>query len=202
MKTLFATFLALCSMALSANAQGTFIIDSSANTGSNPGPLATTGGLVYISPDTSAADGVLDTTQDINLRVLWGTSAGNVTTPLNIDPLGLNTGAGASSGNWLANQATGQEDITGYASGALLDINGNSYVVPGAAAGTTIFLVLQGWIGSEPTFASIHNSLDFVGQTAPFAITLAVNSNPVQPDVHNMGSLTLVQGPEPSIPAL
>src|SRR6185437_6243254 len=106
MKKHFAMILAVCGMAVSAGAQGTFIIDSSANTGNGSGPTATTGGLVYLN-------GVLDTSVDINLSVLWGTTAATATTALNIDPLGLNTGAYASGGNWIAGQPTGAEDITG-----------------------------------------------------------------------------------------
>jgi len=202
MKKSFVAILAVCSMAVFATAQGTFIIDSSINGGSNPGPGAVTGGLVYIFSDFNPADGILDKTQDINLGVLWGFSAGSATTPLNIDPLGLNTGIYAGTGNWIASQATGQFDITGYGSGALFDINGNNYAVPGAAAGTTIFLVLQGWTGNSPTYNGVTltgPNAGAGGQTIPFAITLAVNNSLVQPDVHGMSSLVIGDIPEPSM---
>ncbi|HLX68973.1 MAG TPA: PEP-CTERM sorting domain-containing protein [Verrucomicrobiae bacterium] len=198
MKKSFVTILALCGMIASVHAQGAFVIDSSINIGSNPGPLATNDGLVYITPDGNPAHSVLDTTQDINLAVLWGTSAGNVTTPLNIDPLGLNTGIYAGTGNWYASQPTGHLDITGYASGALLDVNGNQYFPPGQAAGTKIWLVLEGWTGNTPS----PFDAPLFGETAPFSITLAANFSPFQPDVHTMGSLNLTIDPEPSVPAL
>src|SRR5579871_4259417 len=98
MKKSFITILALCGMAVSASAQGVFTIDSSANTGDGTSPTATTGGLVWLEPGSTP---ILDTTQDISLSVLWGTTPGNVTTHLNIDPLGLDTGAAAGSGNWI-----------------------------------------------------------------------------------------------------
>jgi len=205
MKKSFVTILALCSMVVYVHAQGSFVIDSSVNIGNGSGPGATTGGLVWIlNYNTDPTNGTpnLDTDTDINLSVLWGTSAGSVTTHLNIDPLGLNTGVGAGSGNWLASQPTGMEDITGYGSGALLDINGNAYFPPGEAAGTTIWLVLQGWTGSATTYANSFFGGGEAGQTAPFSITLAANTSPVQPDVHGMGALVIGGIPEPSMLAL
>jgi len=200
MKKLAASILGICSMVAYVHAQGSFIIDSSVNGGTGSGPGATTGGLVWLQSSVGGPTN-LDTTTDINLGVLWGSSAATATTALNIDPLGLNTGAYASSGNWIASQATGQLDVTGYGSGALLDINGNQYFPPGQAAGTTIFLVLQGWTGNSATFAGATGAS---GQTAPFSIVLAANNSPVQPDVHTMGALVLTSSavPEPSILAL
>jgi|SRR5579862_3205284 len=192
MKKLPASILGICSMVAYVHAQGSFIIDSGFNSGDGSGPLATTGGLVYVP---SGGTWVVDTVEDINLGVLWGTSPANVTTALNIDPLGLNTGIYAGTGNWYASQPTGELDITGYGSGALLDINGNQYFPPGQAAGTTIWLVLQGWLGSSTNYAAAS----IAGQTAPFSITLAANNNPAQPDVHGMGALDLgILIPEPS----
>src|SRR5579862_10003892 len=198
MKKLPASILGICSMVAYVHAQGSFIIDSGFNSGDGSGPLATTGGLVYVP---SGGTWVVDTVEDINLGVLWGTSPANVTTALNIDPLGLNTGIYAGTGNWYASQPTGELDITGYGSGALLDINGNQYFPPGQAAGTTIWLVLQGWTGNSATFAGATGAS---GQTAPFSIVLAANNSPVQPDVHTMGALVLTSSavPEPSILAL
>src|SRR5579862_6970426 len=195
MKKLPASILGICSMVAYVHAQGSFIIDSGFNSGDGSGPLATTGGLVYVP---SGGTWVVDTVEDINLGVLWGTSPANVTTALNIDPLGLNTGIYAGTGNWYASQPTGELDITGYGSGALLDINGNQYFPPGQAAGTTIWLVLEGWTGNTPS----PFDAPLFGETAPFSITLAANFSPFQPDVHTMGSLNLTIDPEPSVPAL
>ena len=183
-------------MATYMHAQGTFVIDSFVNSGNGSSSSSTTGGLVWIN--SGGLGYQLDTTQDINLGVLWGLTSTTATTALNIDPFGLDTGAAAGSGNWIASQATGMGDITAYGTGALLDSQGISYVVPGAAAGTTIYLVLQGWTGNSPT---ISEATGMTGQTAPFAITLAMNNSPAQPDVHNMSAL-VIGDPEPSIPAL
>lgn len=198
MKTLV-TIVALCSMAAAASAQY-FVIDSGPNGGDGSSPTATTGGLVWLAPAGNPAHAVLDTNQDINLGVLWGTSSSSVTTPLNIDPMGLNTGAAAGSGNWIASQVTGQEDITGYGSGAILDPNGLSYKPPGEAVGTTIWLVLQGWTGSSTTYANASVDGGLSGQTAPFSVTLVANTSVFPSDSHTMSALVLT--PEPSLPAL
>ncbi len=199
MRQFFVTILALCSTAACLHAQGTFVIDSGANFGNGSGPTATTGGLVWLDPGGDLPNAYLNINQDINLGVLWGTSAGAVFNVLNLDPNNLNS---SPSPYWLASQATGQGDITSYGGGAIFDPNGNSYVVPGAAAGTTIFLVLEGWTGNATNINTVHDP-DFAGETAPFAITLAVNTSPLQPDVHGMPALVLSNfTPEPSTLAL
>ncbi len=193
MKKITATLLGLFSLVIYANAQGTFIIDSSANAGNGSGPAATSGGLVYLDPDGILADATLDTSVDINLSIMWGTSANNVNNVMDLDPLQLNTPANTS---WLASQPTGAGDITFYANGTILDPVGNLYFVRGEAPGTTIFLQVYGWTGNSPTFA--NGTLK--GVTDPFAITLSNNQTGNQPDISGMGALVLV--PEPSFPAL
>ena len=192
MKKLIAISLGLFSLAACASAQGTFTIDSGANFGNGSGPGATTGGLVWVY----TTHGYVLETSDINIGLLWGTSAFSVTTQYNLDLGGLNSPANP---NWLASKATGMGDITSYGGGALFDPNGNTYVVPGEAAGTTIWLVLQGWEGPWTSYATAEG---LSGETAPFAITLAVNTSPIQPDTHGMGALVLYTIPEPSVPAL
>lgn len=200
MQNRFVTILALCSLAVSASAQGTFVMDSGANYGNGSGPTATTGGLVWIVSyslgDPINGTPVLDTSTDINIGLLWGTAPGGVTNQFNLDSGGLNH---PSSPNWLASQPTGAGDITSYGGGAIFDPNGNGYVVPGEAAGTTIWLVLQGWTGNSTSFGIATGE---TGQTAPFSITLAANTSPLQPDLHNMPALVIEGVPEPSLPVL
>lgn len=194
-----ASLLGICSITAYVHAQGVFIIDSSLNGGDGSLPTATTGGLVW----GPFPFGGLDTTVDIDLGVLWGTSRANVTTPLNIDPLGLNDGAYAGCGNWIASQATGETDITFLGNGAIIDPNGNDYVVPGEAAGSTIYLLLQGWTGNSSTYNGVNftgPNAGVKGETAPFAITLDTITSATPTDVHTMGAL--IFGPEPSLPAL
>jgi len=198
-KSLF-TILAVCSMVVSAHAQY-FILDSGLNIGDGSSPTATTGGLVWLDPDGNLAHATLDTTQDINLGLLWGTSAASVTTRLNIDPMNLDTGGAAGSGNWIAGQLTGEEDISGYGSGAILDPNGNSYFPPGEAVGSTVWLVIQGWTGSSTTYSNALAAGGLRGQTAPFSVTLVQNTSVFPDDAHTMSALVL-SVPEPSLPAL
>jgi len=199
MKKLTATLLTVIGLAGYANAQGTFIVDSTANSGATA--TSTSGGLVFIN-------GVLDTATDINLNILWGTSAASVTTQLNLDPGGANTGAYTGIGSWFASQATGGGDIGNPQTGAISDPNGYTYAVPNEAAGTLIYLQLQAWTGASTTFAGVTANganAGYAGASSIFAITLASNSNPTQPDIHNVSSINLlapVGVPEPGTMAL
>jgi hypothetical protein len=195
MKKLTAIIVSLLGLVAYANAIGVIIIDSSPNIGDGSGPTATTGGLVWLDPGGNLANATLDTSVDINLEVLWGTSANNVNTVLNLDPLGLNSSA---SPYWLANQPTGMEDITGFAAGALLDPNGNSYIIPGEAPGTTIWLQLIGWTGNSSAPSGPNVGLE--GRTTPFSVVVSPNTQVYPTDVSGMGALVLT--PEPSLPAL
>ncbi len=195
MKKLTAIILGLFGLVAYANALGTIIIDSTANMGNGSGPTATTGGLVWLDPDGNLSHATLDTNVDINLEVLWGTSANNVNTILNLDPGGLNSPANP---NWLANQATGAGDISLFGGGVLFDPNGYSYIIPGIDAGTTIWLQLVGWTGLGTTPAT---ATGLVGQTTPFSIVVSANTSPFQTDTHTMGALVL-SAPEPSLPAM
>ncbi|HLX70908.1 MAG TPA: PEP-CTERM sorting domain-containing protein [Verrucomicrobiae bacterium] len=189
-----ATALGLFGLVISANAQGTFYVDSSPNAGNGSGPIAASGGLVWLDSDGILADATLDTTVDINLSIMWGTSANNVNNAVNLDPLQLNNPANRS---WLASQPTGVGDITTYANGAILDPNGNTYFLPGEAAGTTIFLQLYAWTGNSPTF----DNGGLKGVTAPFPITLVSSGSVGYVDVSGMSALVL-SVPEPSLLAL
>ena len=196
MKKVLATLVTLCGMAAYVNAQGTFIVDSGANGGNGSLPTANSGGLVWLNP--TGSNPVLDTDTDINLQVLWGTTAGGVTNILNMD---LGNANSPANPNWLASQATGSSDITFNANGSIIDPNGYSYNPGGLAAGTTVFLELTGWTGSaaDPTLAG---GSDLLGSTSVFSIVLAANTNPIQPDVHGMSALVLDPIPEPSTFAL
>jgi len=182
------------------NAQGTFIIDSSANGGDGATTTSTSGGLVFIN-------GVLDTATDINLSVLWGTSSSSVTSVLNIDPGALNGGNNSSytgNPNWIATESTGANDISFNGNGTISDFNGNSYITA-VAAGSPIFLIIQGWTGSYASYAAASAAQGATfGQTGVFSLTVAASTAPIQPDVHSMGSLDLVTTsvPEPTSLAL
>jgi hypothetical protein len=195
MKKLIITTLAVVGLAAYVNAQGTFIIDTTANFGNNATPTSSTGGLVFIN-------GVLDTGTDINLGILFGSSAGSVTTALNIDPGAVNGGAYTGNINWIASQGTGSGDITSVGGGTLFDPNGNSYIVPGIAPGSTVYMIVQGWTGSAASYSAAQTAGAAFGQTSVFSFTLASSSAPNQPGIANMSSLNLVSTPEPSTLAM
>jgi hypothetical protein len=196
MKKVAAIILGLFGLAAYANAIGYMIIDSGANGGNGSGPTATTGGLVWLDPDGNLAHATLDTNVDINVELLWGPTANSVNNVVNLDPEGSNSPA---SPYLLANQPTGREDITGYGNGGILDIQGYPAGIPGEAAGSTVWFILVGWTGNSPTPDGPNVQLE--GETAPFALTLVPNTDPVAPDTRSMSALVL-SAPEPSLPAL
>ena len=185
MKKIISTTLVAMGMAACVNAQGTFVMDSLNNASGSPTATSTTGGLVFIQ-------GVLDTATDVSLALLWGTSSSTVTTVFNLDPTAANSPANTS---WLLAEGTGAGDMTSYADGAIFDPNGNTYHFPTVAAGSQVWLILQGWTGSATAFGSVVPNAGngvYAGQTGPFSITLSLSSAPVQADLSPMGSLNLV----------
>jgi hypothetical protein len=196
MKKIVTTILAVAGFAAYVNAQGTFIIDTSANAGDSATTASTTGGLIF-------ENGVLDTGDDISLSILYGTSSSTVTTPLDIDPgvvNGQNNAIYTGNQNWIATEATGATDITFLGDGTIVDPNGYSYAIPTIAAGSVAWLVIQAWTGTGGSYGVAGDILE--AQSAAFSITLAASSNPVQPDTHGVNSLNLVSVPEPTTLAL
>lgn len=195
MKKTIATVLGVCGFVASIYSQGQLIVDSSANAGNNSTPFATTGGLVWLDPDGNPADATLDTSVDINLQLLWGVTPSAVNQALNLDPTGLNN---PGSTSWLVSQPTGAGDITIGANGTIVDPNGYSYVVPGAAAGTTIYLQLLGWTGNSTTYAGASNR----GATSVFSTTLFSGASSGSGDTSAMSALVIQPIPEPGTCAL
>lgn len=197
MKKLIATILLAGGLAAYVNAQGTFVIDTSANSGDSATPTSASGGLVFLN-------GVLDTTTDINLALFWGLTSGTaMANELNIDP-------GGTAGYWSLTQSdkAGVTDISFNGDGTINDPNGLSYAVPSEPAGTAIWFEIEAWTGSATSYGAVtatgpNAGLEVTG--APFSITLAPNSAFPQPDIHNMGSLNLIAPasvPEPCTLAL
>jgi hypothetical protein len=200
MKKLIVTTLAVIGLASFASAQGTFVIDTSANSGDSATISSTSGGLVFYN-------GSLDTTHDVNLGILWGLSSSSVTTPLNID-------SGGTAGYWSLTQSdtAGATDITFNGDGTINDPNGNSYAFTTATAGaqepagTVVWLDVQAWTGIATSYGAVTltgANAGLEGQSGPFSITLALNSAFPQPDIHGMGSINLLAPvPEPTTLAL
>jgi hypothetical protein len=190
MKKLIATLFLAGGLAAYANAQGTFIIDTSANAGDGATPTSSTGGLVF-------TNGLLDVGQDFNMVLLYGSSPSFATTNLNIDP-------GGSAGYWSLTQsdAAGSGDITFNANGTITDVNGNTYVTPGIAGGNVAYFLLEAWTGSATSYANALLTPGTLAATDAFSITVLPNTSFPQVDFRSMPSLNLVPVPEPCTLAL
>jgi len=149
-------------------------------------------------------DGIPDTTQDLNLELLYGTSSGSVTTP--VVTLLLSSVATPSNNVNVAPGATfsAAGDITA-AGGLLYDTTGSSYAVP---AGTKFFQ-LEAWTGSYSSYAEALAS----GTTGVYAgisgvFSISVPAAPATPsDINGVGTVALTQVattvvPEPSTLAM
>jgi hypothetical protein len=143
--------------------------------------------------------GAPNLTQDLNLELLYGTSAGNVTTP--VVTLLLSSSATPADGNNvnvpLGETFTGAGDISA-AGGLLYDTTGSSYAVP---AGSVFFEVLA-WSGNYGSYAAAEAS----GVTGVFGGASAVfpGSSPAAPatpnDIDGVGVINLTQVPTTVVP--
>ncbi len=145
-------------LAMTGAAQGVIAFNGSHN--ANPSPTATSSGKVFLN-------GVLNTTQDINAELLYGTSSANVSIPVVTLLLSAaNFGASAAIGQTLS--AT--HDVSFYHSGVLSDPNGWNYVIPNIPAGMTGYFMVQGWTGNYRSYAdALAAGTAAVGQTAVFS---------------------------------
>jgi hypothetical protein len=187
MKKLILSVTAITGVSLGAFGQGAITFDASANTSTSVS--ATSGGLVFIG-------GVLDTTTDINAELLYSSTAGGTYSP--VVTLLLSSSASPTGGT-LGQTIGASGDITGVGSGALLDLSGQTYVLPIASTVTAYFEV-EGWVGTSSSYA---NATGAKGTTAPFSEVLSSTFPPLQ-TIGNMPALNLVTTvvPEPSTLAM
>jgi len=185
MKTLILSVGAATGLAVTGYSQGVIAFNGSQN--SNPSPTATSSGEVFLN-------GVLDTTQDINAELLYGTSPATVSIPVVTLLL--------SSSNFGASAAIGQtlsaaRDVSFYHSGVLSDPNGWNYVIPNIPAGMKGYFVVQGWTGDYGSYAgAVAAGTAAVGQTAVFSEALEAPLQ-IPIGIGNMPALDLAI-PEPS----
>ena len=185
MKTMILSVAAVSGLAVTGYAQGVIAFNGSQN--SNPSPTAASSGKIFIS-------GVLDTTQDINAELLYGTSAANVSIPVVTLLL--------SSSNYGSSAAIGQtlsatRDVTFYQTGVLSDPNGWNYFIPNIPAGMTGYFMVEGWTGNYGSYAdAVASGTAAVGQTAVFSEVLEAPLQ-IPIGIGNMPALDLAI-PEPS----
>jgi len=150
------------------------------------------------SPSTydTTINGAPNTTQDLNLELLLGTSAGTITTPvvtlLNSVTSSLNGAVTQPLG--LTSSAAG--DIQFF--GTISDQSGAEYSLA-AYAGQTVFFQVLAWTGNGNTYAGAST----YGASSVFseAVPVAANSNPIDISPVGVVALTTVV-PEPSTLAM
>jgi hypothetical protein len=186
MKKLILSVTAMAACSVGAYAQGTITFDGSNN--SNTSSTATTGGEVFIS-------NTLDTSIDINAELLYS-STGTAGTFSPVVTLLL------SSQNTITTPTLGQigtasGDVSGEGNGTLLDLSGQTYVIPTIASSATAYFEVQGWLGNYGSLTAAAAAGQKSATTAVFSEVLS-GSNPPYADVNNMPALNLTSVPEPS----
>jgi len=178
MKKLILSVSAVAGLSLAGHAQGIVFADGAANAS---------------GASDVTINGLANTTQDLNLELLYGTSAGAVTTP--IVTLLLSSSATPITGT-IGGTYAAAGDVS--ALGNILDNSGQEYNL---AAGSYFFQVL-GWTGSSATYpGQTPGATD--GASVVFAETIAAAPAPPG-DVSGVGvlALTTVAVPEPSTLAM
>jgi len=180
MKKLILSVSAIAGLSLAGHAQGITFADGAANA-------------------SGAADvtinGVANTTLDLNMELLYGTSAGAVTTP--IVTLLLSSSASPITGT-IGGTYAALGDVSSL--GNILDNSGQEYNLP---AGAYFFQVL-GWEGDSATYpGAVAGTPGTYGASAVFAETIAAAPAPPG-DVSGVGvlALTTIAVPEPSTLAM
>jgi len=154
-------------------------------------------GIVFADNSGAASDttinGVANTTQDLNLELLYGSSAGAVSTPVvtlllssSASPAGTPTAIGATYG-----AAT---DISFL--GTIADPSGATYTLPG---GVTDYFQVLAWTGNT-SYANATTK----GASAVFTESIPAGSTAFPADISNVGVVALTTSvvPEPSTLAM
>jgi len=178
MKKLILSVAGTSLLALSGYAQGITFADNS--------------GASY---DTTI-NGVINTTQDLNLELLYGASAGAVTTPI-VTLLLSQATTPASSPTPAGGVYSALSDISFL--GTISETSGSAFTVP---AGTDFFQVLA-WTGNSASYPGLApGSTD--GASAVFSETIAGGATAFPGDISNVGVIGLVTNvvPEPSTLAM
>jgi hypothetical protein len=176
MKKLILSVTAIAGLSLAGHAQGIFLSDGTFTTG-----------------DTTIA-GVANTTQDLNLELLYGSSSANVTTP--VVTLLLSSSASPANGALGGTYAAAQ-DITGLG-GVLNDASGTGYLVP---AGTQDFII-EAWTGNYSSYqAALASGVtgEYAGVSQIFSASVPAAPN-TPTDVSSMGIINLTQVPTTIVP--
>jgi len=182
MKKLILSIAGTSLLALSSSAQGIALADNSPASFDN------------------TINGVPNTTQDLNLELLLGTSAGTITTPVVtlLNSVGTTLNGGVIQP--LGQESAAAGDISFF--GTIDDQSGAEYTLS-AYAGQTLFFEIEAWTGQYNSYAAALASGvtgESAGTSSVFseAVPTASNSNPI--DVSSVGVIGLTQVPTTIIP--
>jgi hypothetical protein len=178
MKKLILSVTALAACSLGANAQGVIYFDS-------------TGGKVYVPAYNGL---VVDTTIDINAELFTGTSPSGVFTPVaELLLSSSNTSPDGVVGFDSSDIVSAAYDIRFGGNGSIQDQTGSPYFLD-AAAGTTEYFFVEGWVNG----ATYLNS-PYQGRTAVFSEVPGAATSPILTTLNNMPDLYITGLDEPPL---
>jgi hypothetical protein len=192
MKKIILSAVAMGGLAMTSFGQGVIYFDGSNNTSTSP--TATSEGQVFLN-------GVLDTSTDINVELLYGASATTVTSDCVTLLLSDSTGTENSAPGGLQ-PASG--DVTDYGSGVLFDASGVGYQLTGTSSGATEFFQVLAWTGNFSSYAAALTA--GTGQTGSSSVfsEILTSATGEANDIEGMSALDLTTSavPEPTTMAL
>jgi hypothetical protein len=187
MKKLILSVTALAACSVGAYAQGVIYFDTSSATAP--------AGQVTIN-------GALDVSQDINAELLTSTSASGSFTPVaQLLLSSSNSSPDGTPGFDPSDILAAAGDITFSKTGFLTDQSGSFFVLS-AAAGTTEYFEVEGWLGANESSLAAAEAAGFAtGTSAVFAESLGASTSPIPSGLASMPGLALAV-PEPSTLAM
>lgn len=163
------------------------------------------GGIITIDTTEEAPnvyiEGVLDTSTDINLELLYFDTGSASYKPVVTFLLSQAIGDTGSVAPWGATEPAQLDpvrgDISFMNSGQLYDCDGNDYQSPTIPFNTQLTFIVEGWTGNATSLQAAEYTFgDKWGVTAPFTETLSDPNSPILANIANMPALNL-SIPEP-----
>jgi hypothetical protein len=159
-------------------------------------------------------NGTLDTTKDVNAELIAGSSSSALTTAIVTLLLSDKNPPSSTAALGTIQPAAGDvttfgQQTSGPLGGALYDLSGNGYAIPGAAVGATEYFQVLLWTGNYSSYAQAYNSGVpgvLAGESAVFSEVLTSFSG-IANDIEGSSAINLTQVtatvvPEPSTLAM
>lgn len=159
-------------------------------------------GIVFADNSGASFDttinGVNNTSTDLNLELLLGTTASSVTTDV-VTLLLSSSNTNPSQSPALGQVYSAAGDISSF--GTIYDNSGNQYGLA-SDAGATVYLQVLAWEGNYSTYAAAVAANAANGMSSVFSTTIGATPTSFPADISGVGVVALSSVPEPTTMAL